>query len=144
MEADVLLDDLLYDSSSDSSDSSLSGLVDVSSDSSSCSNKEFEQMIENSIYTIEDAIMHFCVIYNLPRTLVDDVILELLITFKYNFFQQQLYKKKIVESKERRKSQRLVYSSKLIRKLLRNGGPLENVSVLIKLNALRSIPFQFL
>ena len=74
MEADVLLNDLPYDSSSDSS---LSGLEDVSSDSSSCSNEEFKQTIEKSIYTIEDVIMHFCVIYNLSHTLVDDVILEL-------------------------------------------------------------------
>ena len=76
LESEAILSELPLSSSSSSS-SDYSNSDEDTDSSSSSSNKSFDQFLEDEIFLIEDMIMHLCILYNISRNLVDDVILEL-------------------------------------------------------------------
>ena len=78
IESEALMEELPSSTSSDSSSSaSISSISDSDCSSSLDSDDSFYYMIENDVFMIEDSIMHFCVLHNISRNLVGDVILEL-------------------------------------------------------------------
>ena len=70
IEPEALMDELPSSTSSDSSSSaSISSQSDSDCSSSSDSNASFYQIIEDEVFMIKDAIMHFCVMHNVSRNL---------------------------------------------------------------------------
>ena len=77
-ESEAVLDDLSSSSSSDSSSSDSSSQLSSSSDMSDSDNETTStDNSEDNVFMVEDAIMHICVIYNISRTVVDSIIIEL-------------------------------------------------------------------
>ena len=76
MESNSIMNKLPSSTSSDSS-SLIYQLSTSDSNSYSSLDELFYRMIENDILTIEDIIIHFFMLHNDSRTLVDNVILAL-------------------------------------------------------------------
>ena len=79
IESEALMEELpsLSTFSHSSLSASISSISDSDCSSSLDSDDSFYYMIENDVFMIEDSIMHFCVLHNISRNLVGDVILEL-------------------------------------------------------------------